>query len=448
MQTSGCAGGPTTAPTVTATALDRGVHLSWTSVTGADSYRVYRTEGEFGCDFGKIQVGEITGTTFTDGSGLANGRNYFYQVVALGDGDTCFGPMSSCTTVAPVAGPNLVVDTDSSLQIFTGDGDAFLDNCEDARISFSLTNIGTGAQTDVRITSVTSPTHPAIDGSITFPPTITPSLLACGTAAGFFDFRATGLAHNDTVEFAVEVTSDELDAQIPGQVRTQTYSVSFTESDLSAPATQNFTFESGVDGWVLESGVFTRTGGGGGSGSTFSMKSSNAVNNACDRIRSPLLGLASTSTLSLQNNFDIEPFSGGTWYDRANVALVGTDGSKVVVNPTGGRLYNAAPGGPGQFTGCNDGEMGWADTQATWGGSTWNAGAFGALNPAPLSQLQVTYSTDALLAQVGFWFDQVSVTNASLQVPDTQTNTCGPSTLIFADGFESGDTSAWTTQVP
>ena len=133
MQTSGCAGGPTTAPTVTATPLDRGVHLSWTSVTGADSYRVYRTEGEFGCAFGKALVGEVTGTTFTDGSGLANGRNYFYQVVAMGDGDTCFGPMSSCTTVAPVAGPNLVVNAGSSLQIFTGDGDAFRELTEPYR---------------------------------------------------------------------------------------------------------------------------------------------------------------------------------------------------------------------------------------------------------------------------------------------------------------------------
>lgn len=448
VQTSGCAGAPTTAPTVTATGLDRSVHLSWTSVTGADTYRVYRTEGEFGCDFGKILLAEVTGTTFTDLSGAENGREYYYQVVAVGDGDTCFGPMSSCTSVTPTAGPNLAVAESSALQIFTGDGDAFLDNCENGRIYFPVTNIGAGSQTDVRIVSVSSPSHPGIDASVTFPAVIAPSLVACGETVAHFDFRATGLAHNDTLELVVEVTSDELDAQLSGQVRTQTFSVPFTESDLAAPATQNFTFESGLDGWVLENGTFNRVGGGGGGGSTFSLQSSNAIDNACDRIRSPLLGLSPTSTLSLQNNYDIEPFSGGTWYDRANVALVGSDGSRVVVNPTGGRLYNAGPGGPGSYSGCNDPEMGWADANATWGASTWNAGAFGGVAPSPLVQLQVTYGTDGALAERGFWFDQVSVTDASLQVPDTQSNTCGANPLIFADGFESGDTSAWSTAVP
>ena len=39
------------------------------------------------------------------------------------------------------------------------------------------------------------------------------------------------------------------------------------------------------------------------------------------RARSPILRLQATSTLELWNNFDIEPFSASTWYDRANIGI-------------------------------------------------------------------------------------------------------------------------------
>ncbi len=58
---SGCAGAPTSAPVVTATARDRGAELSWGAVAGATKYEVFRTDGVFACDFGKIKVGETTG---------------------------------------------------------------------------------------------------------------------------------------------------------------------------------------------------------------------------------------------------------------------------------------------------------------------------------------------------------------------------------------------------
>ncbi len=54
---SGCAGTPTTAPTLSATTTNQGADLSWTSVAGASSYNVYRTDGEHECDFGKELAG-------------------------------------------------------------------------------------------------------------------------------------------------------------------------------------------------------------------------------------------------------------------------------------------------------------------------------------------------------------------------------------------------------
>ncbi|MBZ0113726.1 MAG: hypothetical protein K8J08_14770, partial [Thermoanaerobaculia bacterium] len=104
--------------------------------------------------------------------------------------------------------------------------------------------------------------------------------------------------------------------------------------------------------------------------------------------------------------------------------------------------------GPGGFSGCNDQQEGWADVADSWAESTWSATALGSAGLAGQTiGLDVTYSTDAALAERGFWFDEVTVTNFSLLVADTQTNAC-VATPIFADGFESGNTTAWSNSVP
>jgi hypothetical protein len=162
VQDSGCAGTPTAAPAVSGAAFDRGATLSWAPVAGATKYQVFRTDGVFACDFGKVKVGETSGTSFTD-SELQNGRSYYYVVIPIGSADTCLGPASSCTAVAPVPGANLAIDDGStSLSTLVGDGDDFLDNCESATISFEVANIGSGTQTGVRIVGVDSVSHPSV----------------------------------------------------------------------------------------------------------------------------------------------------------------------------------------------------------------------------------------------------------------------------------------------
>jgi hypothetical protein len=98
---SGCAGGPTAAPsTLTATPGNFQVGLSWSAVSGASRYWVFRTEGHAGCNFGKTKIAEVTGTSFTD-SQVANGRPYFYNVVAAGASTACFGRASTCVGATP-----------------------------------------------------------------------------------------------------------------------------------------------------------------------------------------------------------------------------------------------------------------------------------------------------------------------------------------------------------
>jgi len=98
VQDAGCAGAPTQAPNVTATAGDGEVSLSWNAVPGTFRYQVYRSEGINACNQGKLLIATVDGTSFTD-TGLLHGFDYHYSVAALAVGRTCISPMSTCDTV-------------------------------------------------------------------------------------------------------------------------------------------------------------------------------------------------------------------------------------------------------------------------------------------------------------------------------------------------------------
>jgi len=108
---------PTTAPAVSTSPGNQQVGLSWNAVAGATSYSVFRTEGVFGCDFGKVRLGDTAGTSWND-SGLQNGRDYSYVVIPKTANDACFGPASACDTVQPEAGPECAVDADCDDGLF------------------------------------------------------------------------------------------------------------------------------------------------------------------------------------------------------------------------------------------------------------------------------------------------------------------------------------------
>jgi hypothetical protein len=104
VQDSGCSGAPTVAPNVTASPGNKQISLSWGSGSGASSYDVFRAEGIYACDFGKVKVGSTSGTSFTD-TGLQNGRAYSYVVIPK-SGASCFGPASECDTTQPDDSPD------------------------------------------------------------------------------------------------------------------------------------------------------------------------------------------------------------------------------------------------------------------------------------------------------------------------------------------------------
>ena len=429
VQDSGCAGGPTEAPNVSVTATDKGAVVSWDAVTGADSYDVYRTDGVFACDFGKIKVGNTTDTTFTE-IGLQNGRTYYYSVVAVGTNTACFGPMSTCASVVPAAGPNLLLNQGTSLTINTGDGDLFLDNCESATMSFSVANNGTGQLANVQLLSVTPLTHPLTTIDTTLPLTIAATLDECDTAQSSFDFTLHGGSFGETTQLLIEVGADGITG-----TRTMIVSIPQIETDATAVATRTYSFETDFEGWNITSGIYTRkTPGANGTG--FHLSSSENVDNACDVIDSPTILLTGTSTLSLWERYTTEP-PNPIPYDRANVGIrdLGSN-TRTTIVPSSGHLYDL-PQPTINGVCVTAGQGGWAGNSPTFLQSNWNAAATnpGGTFTGKIAAIEVGYGTDSGLSLAGFDFDEVTVTNFQDLGPDQQSDTC--SGVIVSVGLQS-----------
>jgi hypothetical protein len=120
---SGCAGGPTAVPNVAATPGAFRVTLDWTAVPNATRYRVFRTEGHAGCNYGKALIAEVAGLTHTD-TEVAAGRQYFYSVAAVGTNSACFGRLSPCVSATPGTGSFGIACSPGVVTIPPGTGSA------------------------------------------------------------------------------------------------------------------------------------------------------------------------------------------------------------------------------------------------------------------------------------------------------------------------------------
>ncbi len=141
---------------------------------------------------------------------FCNGPESCQFSVCLVGNDPC-APLG-CDETADICSDLAIDDDSAQLSILSViDGDEFLDNCEFANLSFTLVNAGVAPHTNVRLITVTSPSHPGISFVTSFPAPTTPSTLAAGeTATGAFDLIAEGLSTNDTAVLTVEVTADGL----------------------------------------------------------------------------------------------------------------------------------------------------------------------------------------------------------------------------------------------
>lgn len=328
-----------------------------------------------------------------------------------------------------------------SVVITGGDGDLSLDNCESARLSFNVTNTGASAATGVQIVGISSPSHPEI--TFAAPVWTASSIPGCGNVTGaYVDLTGvSGMAYGDTLEVDVTITNTE----IAPATRTTRLRIGGVEGDIVPVPSRLYDFETDLDGWTVETGTFTRaTTTGGAGGSSFYLQSSGNLANQCDVITSPEVRLTATSTLSVFTHYDIE---GGTpWWDRANISVIDA-ANPIYVQPDGGRAYNV-PNGSANGTCGTTGEGGWAGTNNSWAVSTWTATSLGsaALAGRPV-KLDVRYGTDTTVHPSGFRIDRIELTNIEQETEDGQANTCIAG-FIFSDGFEAGNTSAWSSTSP
>jgi hypothetical protein len=432
---SGCTGAPALAPpNFSVTPLVQSAHLSWTAVAGASEYWIFRTEGVRGCDFGKVKIAETTSTNYTD-TGLLDGFQYLYAVLAVGSHDSCMGPMSSCVAATPLPPGSPPAEAlfafrevANPFAILTGDGDVYLDNCELATFAFEVENAGSMNIEDVEVT-ITPLSHPGTE-------ILTPLPIelgdvpggACGSPSTIVPvtvkFRPQGMGFDEPLQLEIAVSG--VAGGLPNPSLVGTFTLEGSESDFQFFTSKAWSFESGAAGdlqsWRIVSGTYAPASPG-ANGTLFHLASSALLAGQCDRIQSPEVKLTATSTLSLFNQFNTEPPSPLGTYDRANVGIFDRgSAARTTLVPTGGRLYNAA--GPNGVC-VTAGQAGWAG-EGAFAQSTWSAAA---LNPGGQftglrTRIDVAYGTDPLVQGQGFQFDEVVITNAEVQVADGATNVC------------------------
>jgi len=113
-QNGGCAAGPSTATNLTVKPGALQARLTWNSVPGASKYWVFRTEGQAGCSMGRAIIATPATIAYTD-TEVADGRRYYYSVMAVGSSDACSGPSSACRCATVHSGtppPDVVASSD------------------------------------------------------------------------------------------------------------------------------------------------------------------------------------------------------------------------------------------------------------------------------------------------------------------------------------------------
>jgi hypothetical protein len=507
LQDSGCADAPTDAPLVTIGPSDRGALLSWDAVANAARYKIFRTDGEFQCDFGKTIVGEVTGTSFAD-SGLQNGREYSYVVAGFNSSDACMGPASTCAGVVPVAflgadptEANICAGDDAVYTVTAnnpfvppvtmsvtgepaGTTAAFVPNPLNGPLpestvltigntagvtagSYLLTVTGDDGVTvfDLFLTLNAFDAPPGAptlqqpaDGATNQPPRPTfvwdaPSqaqsyTIEIATDPGFADIvdSATGLTATTYTPAVDLATNTEHFWRVRADNACDTGADSATFSFITEPVPGDCTFgtdpnllfaddlESGAPGWTHS-----------GPGDTWVLSSAQThsgvaawhatdVPTVSDQyLVSPMVGLpADEAPLSLQfwNWQEIEDSSGGC-FDGA-VVEISTDGgstwirleSELLTDPYDGPVSTCCsnPIAP---------DNAWCGDPQGWLESIVDLDAFA----NQLVQFRFRLATDSSVNREGWYIDDVAV------------QSCGGGE-IFADGFESGDTSAWSNTVP
>jgi hypothetical protein len=333
-QNNGCSSGPATPPTVNATPGNNQVALSWGSVSGASRYWVFRTEGVAGCNFGKTRIADITGTSFTD-TQVANGREYYYNVVAQGSSAACYTRASTCLTVTPggPANPDFTVAVSpSSLTISAGsNGTATTTvssiNGFNSSVALSCSGQPSGITCGFSPSSVTPPANGSANSTLTVS-------VAGSVSPGTYNFDVDGTSGSTT-------RSDGISVTVPGAGPVTVFFDDF-ETDQGWTTNPNGTdtattgqWERGNPAQTSSSGIKQQgttpsgvndlvTGAAAGSGA-----GSFDIDGGVTSIQSPAISLPSGGTLTLTFQYYMAHLNNSSSADFLRVHVVGSTTTQV-----------------------------------------------------------------------------------------------------------------------
>jgi hypothetical protein len=310
------------------------VALSWGSVSGASRYWVFRSEGHAGCNFGKALIADITGTSFTD-TQVANGREYYYNVVARGTSAACFTRASTCLTVTPGAPvtPDFAVSVSpSSLSISAGsNGTATTTvssiNGFSSSVALSCSGQPSGISCGFSPSSVTPPSNGSANSTLTVS-------VAGSVGSGTYNFNVQGTNGGNT-------RSDGISVTVPGAGPVTVFFDDF-ETNQGWTTNPNGTDTATTGQWERGNPAPTSSSGTKQQGTTISgvndlvtgaAAGSNAgsfdIDGGVTSIQSPAISLPSGGTLTLSFWYYLAHRNNSSSADFLRVHVIGSTSTQV-----------------------------------------------------------------------------------------------------------------------
>lgn len=309
----------------------------------------------------------------------------------------------------------------------TGDGDGLADNCELSTYSYRLHNAGNAPSGAVTATvTPLDPRSPVLGGGTWSGPGLEPG----ASVSPFFTVDMSGWNGPDRAGFTIRSAATASPGPVTVDMEIQ------VEQDPPFYTTHTYDFDDGAQGWSASGFELSPVRSASG---TQSFHGGDAATNwLCQSLSSPSFRLdpAGGSAVSMEVYVEIEPFSGGLWWDRANVHLVEEDtGRHVLLTPQSGLAYNA------QTSSSLAGQLCHVDLDNGWAGSITPTGFttatfdLSAWSDRPV-HLEVNYSSDGGDDREGIYVDDVVFTGAAAVAADNQADGCAAAVEVSPPGSD------------
>lgn len=375
------------------------IDLNWDPQASGVETRIHRATGSCANPGPSTLIGETAASSYDDTT-ASGGVPYAYTVTTVAAG--------SCTSATSVCVEATTTGACTEPPVFTG-----VDQVANAAASNCLLTVEWSA-----------PVQVWCGGPITYnvyrsaTPGFTPSPLnRIGTGSAMTSFSDFDVVSGETSHYIVRAVD-----QAHGNEDANTHEVEGSPTGPAVVGTWSDDAGDSTPAKLTPENPWTVTVGAGVNGSGYATGPYSS--DTCAALTSPPLILNASPQLEFWSKFDIE-----TDWDKG-MLQISTDGGSVWT-----RLPMTYPGTSthtndecdlgtgGSFTGEQAGYSMFSADLSAWSGQEVT--------------LRWLFSSDGSVVGGGWWIDDITITDVG--VPGT----CSNSGMIFADGFESGDVTAW-----